>query len=602
MINNNDINPQIAKAEIRQKRKFRRKLLSAYTWKARKYFGPGLLIEAVATAVQLVAPVLVGRILNQQVIAQSQTDGLTYYLQLLGLYLLTTLIASILRYGSQYLFQLSANRISQMVQNDVFAHLQALPIAFFDRMAAGKIVSRVTNDSNALKTLYAQVITRLISAFIFAIGTYIGLIAIDYRLFLMALIPIPFLTIVFTDFKSKSSRYNRELRSNLSELNGQINENVQGMEVIQSLGREDRVYNEFDNLNKKYLDTSLRYSHLYAYSAQTITGFLNFLVMAAILAYFGYASLSGKYDVPIGNLYIFIEYMRRLFEQFNTIMQRIGNLDRSLGAADHIFEILQLEPESYTDGELDQVQGDIEFKDVEFAYIKGEPVLKGISLHIPAGHTAAFVGATGSGKSTIMNLISGFYPLGDGDILIDGKSIKDIPIQSLRRQMAVVLQDPFIFRGSLYKNIALDNKSISPDQAESALRELGGGRLLDRLEKGIMSEVAEQGKGFSMGERQLISFARALAQAPHILILDEATANVDSETEGLIQAGIDRLQSGRTTLMIAHRLSTIKDADSIYVLDKGQIAEQGNHEELMAMHGLYAKMYEEQSKSIHKTA
>ena len=583
--------------ELKERRKFRHQLLRSYTWKAKKYFIPGLLIEAVATAANLLGPIIVGKILNEQVISAAREDGLTFYLQLLLLYLCTMLLGSILRYGSQYLFQLTANNIGRMVQKDVFAHLQLLPISVFDRMPAGTVVSRVTNDSNALKVLYSQIITRLISAMIFAVGIYISLASLDYRLFLMALVPLPILAIVFWNFQTKSSRYNRKLRAELSELNGQINENIQGMEVIQSLGREDRIYNDFNRLNTSYFETNKRYTKLYAYSEESIIKLLNILVMAAILAYFGQASLSRNADVPIGSLYIFTEYMRRLFEQFTMVMQRMGNLTRSLGAADHIFEILQMETETYLEGEIEDLKGAIEFQDVRFSYIEGEPVLKGISFKLAAGKTAAFVGATGSGKSTIMNLLAGFYPLTEGDILIDGQSLKELPILSLRQQMAMVLQDPFIFRSSLYSNIALDNKEISPEMAAKALREVGGSRILDRAPEGIMTLVESQGKGYSSGERQLISFARALAQEPRILILDEATANIDSETESLIQSGIQRLQAGRTTLMIAHRLSTIKDADIIYVMDKGQIVEQGTHAELMALAGLYAEMYEEQSRA-----
>ncbi|MDO5015507.1 MAG: ABC transporter ATP-binding protein [Eubacteriales bacterium] len=597
MANTDNEKQSLSKEELKERRKFRHQLLRSYTWKAKKYFIPGLIIEAVATAANLLGPIIVGKILNDQVISAAKQDGLTFYLQLLLVYLCTMVAGSLLRYASQYLFQLTANNIGRMVQNDVFNHLQLLPISVFDRMPAGTVVSRVTNDSNALKVLYAQIITRLISALIFAVGIYISLASLDYRLFLMALMPLPILAVVFWNFQSKSSRYNRKLRAELSELNGQINENIQGMEVIQSLGREDRVYNDFNRLNTSYFETNKRYTRLYAYSEESIIKLLNILVMAAILAYFGHASLTGSGDVPIGSLYIFTEYMRRLFEQFTMAMQRIGNLTRSLGAADHIFEILQIKTETYLDGEIEDLKGEIQFQDVHFSYIEGEPVLKGINFTLEAGKTAAFVGATGSGKSTIMNLLAGFYPLTEGDILIDGQSIKELPVLSLRRQMAMVLQDPFIFRSSLYRNIALDNKEITPEMAAEALREVGGARILDRAPEGIVTAVESQGKGYSSGERQLISFARALAQEPRILILDEATANIDSETEGLIQSGIKRLQAGRTTLMIAHRLSTIKDANTIYVMDKGEIVEQGTHADLMAMGGLYAKMYEEQSRS-----
>lgn len=590
-------------SEFKAKRKRRNHRLLSYTWRTRKSFIPALCLDGVDTALNLLAPLVVGQILNEQVISRSQNglagvDGLAYYFQLLGLYLGLILLASAIGYAGQYLFQVAANDISRLIQLDVFKHLQKLPLSFFDHTAAGKVVSRVTNDTKALRTLFAQVITRLISAGVFCLGIFISLFFVDKTLFLMALLPLPILYFVYKDFKRKSSHYSTLGRKEVSELNSQLNENIQGMEIIQSLGREDRVLQKFTQLNDQHFKTNYEFTKLFSYSSSNVVGLLNRLSMAAILAYFGYASLAGKTDLPLGSLYVFIEYMRRLFQQFDIVLQRIGSLERSLGAADHIFDLLDQPIVTYQEGDLPPLQGKIAFDQVNFSYLPGEPVLKNLSFTVPAGESAAFVGATGSGKSTIMNLLAGFYPLDTGQISIDGKDLDRIPLPALRQQMALVLQDPFLFAGTLYSNISLESADISPADAEAALREVGGGPLLDRLEKGIMSVVNRQGQGFSAGERQLISFARALAQQPRILILDEATSNVDSATESLIQAGINRLQEGRTTLLIAHRLSTIRDADTIYVLDKGEVKESGKHAELMAMGGLYAKMYQEQAQSI----
>lgn len=577
---------------------FRRKKLMGYCWKARGSFLPGLLFEGSSVALDLFAPFLVAEILNKQIQelhALSETGRL---FRLLAIYLMAMLFSSIFRYASGIFLQRSANGIARMIQLDVFSHLQKLPIAYFDSLPAGKVVSRVTNDSNAVKLLFSAVLVRLISAAIYGIGIYLTLSQLDLRLFLLALLPLPFLWLIFRDFQKKSAKWNYAARRSLSELNGQLNEYIQGMEVIQSLDREERIASDFEKINQENYKINLKLTQLWSYSAFNMTSAFEYLTMAAILAYFGYGSISGAYIVPIGSLYLFVNYMSRFFNQVNQAMQRVGDLERARGAADHIFELLRETPGEETSGELEPVQGEIDFENIHFAYIEDEIVLNGVSFHIPAGDSAAFVGHTGSGKSTIMNLLMGFYRPESGQIRLDGKALEDYPLLSLRRQMAIVLQDPYLFSGTLYSNIALGREDISLEDAEEALREVGGAPLLARLKDGLLSEVREHGNGYSTGERQLISFARALAQNPRILVLDEATANIDSETEALIQKGITRLGQDRTMLLIAHRLSTIQHASRIYVLDHGQIVEAGSHDELMALDGIYAQMVREQSRSL----
>lgn len=589
--------PHTDKAKDKERVKYRRKKLFSYAVQAKKAYIPGLLFDALATASDLVSPLIVGYLLNQNNLLRAGTEDPSHYLGILIAFFVLTAASAVLRYVSALYLQKAANTIQKDMQNDVFAHLQTLPISYFDRLPAGKVVSRVTNDTKAVRNLFSAVLVRLLSAGIFGIGIYVSLFILDRRLFLLGLLPLPLMFFAFRDFQKKSSKWSYDVRLALSEVNGQLNENIQGMELIQSLNREDRIYQRFDEAINKEFDISLKMSKLWAYSTDNMTSAIRNFVIFTILAYFGFGNITQTFAVPLGNLYVFIDYLQRLFRQISQAMTRIGELERANGAADHIFELLKLEATTDKDGEMPPLKGDILFDHIDFSYVQDEPVLKDVTFEVPAGSKAAFVGHTGSGKSTIMNLLLGFYPPDSGTLWLDGNAMKELPILSVRRQMAIVLQDPYLFSGTIYDNIALGRNELSAEAAESALRAVGGSQLLDRLEEGIMSRVSERGRGFSVGERQLISFARALAQDPAILILDEATSNIDTETESLIQEAMKKVQEGRTTLIIAHRLSTVKDVDTIFVLDHGHLAEQGSHAELMEANGIYARMYREQSKS-----
>ncbi len=587
--------PQLSRAELKAKNRFRNRHLWRYTRRAKSSLIPGLILEALTVGTDLAAPYIVGLIMNQQLVEGVGPRDPGFYVGLLALYLLLTLASVACRYFGNLFLNRTANHIARLMQSDVFAHLQRLPIAYFDRLPAGKIVSRVTNDTKAVRGLFSAIMIRLLTAFVYAAGIYINLLFLDINLFLIALIPIPFVILTMWNFRHKSALYSREYRSALSELNSQVNESIQGIEVVKSLGREERVLGEFETVNNRHCRIGIKLNKLWAFSAGNITMVLQYIVLAAALAYFGFGHLTARWFVPLGSLYIFVDYMIKLGAQANNATTRVGDMERAKSAADHIFELLREKPVEESDLGLEPIRGEVSFENISFAYNE-EPVLREVSFAIPAGETAAFVGPTGSGKSTIMNLLFGFYRPQEGRICIDDIPFEDLSIQSLRRQMAIVLQDPYLFTGTLYGNIALDRPEITPEMAEHALREVGGGNLLDRLEAGIMSPVTEKGAAFSAGERQLISFARALAQDPKILVLDEATSSVDSETEKLIQHGISRLERGRTTLLIAHRLSTIRHAQQIFVLKDGRIVERGDHDALVAADGIYREMIEEQSR------
>lgn len=579
---------QVKKDSGRQNR------LLKYSLKAKYTLLQGLLVTGLAVASNLLAPYLVKYLLDNELQADV-TLRVDFIILVLAAYMGTIFISVIMRYFSTLLLHKAANKIAMRIQIDAFSHVQKLPVEFFDQLPAGQVVSRITNDTKAVRVLYQVVLAQFMMAGISAAGIYISLFLIDPTLLLLALIPLPFLYIIFRDFKSKSAKYNRIYRRKLSELNSNLNENIQGMEVISSLGKEKQIYLEFSAINDQTYEQGRNITKLFSYSAYNATSTFQYLMLAAVLLYFGYGHLSAAYWVPIGTLYVFIDYMFTLFSQINNAMTRVGDLERARSAADHIFELLDMT--TVQEGKINAplATGSIAFENVTFAY-QEEAVLKDINFQVEPGQTVAFVGHTGSGKSTIMNLLFAFYQPQQGRILFEGVSLADMDYKTFRKQMAIVLQDPFLFTGTVLSNITLNREDISRDDAKRALLEVGGKMLLERLENGLDTEVIEKGTGFSSGERQLISFARALAHNPRILVLDEATSSVDSETEAAIQKGMRRLEKGRTTLIIAHRLSTIRHADQIIVLDKGNIVERGTHDELIAINGIYRAMYEAQSQ------
>lgn len=473
------------------------------------------------------------------------------------------------------------------MQNEVFAHVENLPIKFFDSLPAGKVVSRITSDTRDVRILYRVVLSQLSIAFLFTLGILITLLLIDYRMFLLQMVFVPLLLVVYKDFKGKSKKYNYRFRRHISELNAAINEDISSIEVISAFNKEEDIYGEFEEVNKKIYHEGLNITKLFSYSAFNAVDTILLLTKIAALLYFGYGFVTGAWKSSVGLLYVFMDYSTRLYDWILEVVLRVGNFEKAGVAADHIFELLEMEKVKYEDEEIEKIEGQVEFQDVTFAYKEGEDVLKNINFKQKEGTSVAFVGHTGSGKSTIMNLLFGFYKPSQGRVKIDGKDIYTINVKELRREMSIVLQDPYIFTGSLKDNVTLFDNTYKDEEVKEALEKVGAKRLIERTPEGIYTEIREKGSGYSQGEKQLISFARALIVNPKILVLDEATSSIDTETESYIQKGIDALKEGRTTLIIAHRLSTIKNVDKIYVLDKGRIIEEGSHSELIELGGVY---------------
>lgn len=587
---------------MKELRKHRTQMLIDYTRRSAGIFGLGLLFTAVAVGADLLGPYLIGRILDGELMQGVGAIDVPRYIRILILYTVVVIASGGFRFVATYFFQRTANRISMYMQEDVFARIQRFPIAYFDSLPAGKVVSRSTTDTKDVKVLYQVVLAQLLNAVVYAAGVYGTLFFLDRNLFLIALVPVPILWWVIRDYRKKSSKINREYRKGLSELNASLNENIQGMEIIQAFNREEDTDRAFDRVNTELYTQGMNMVKLESYSSYNITAMLQYLSIAAILLYFGYGSITGAYPVTIGLAYIFVDYMMKIFNQAQNAIQHLGQLERANSAADNIYQILQGETVDEGTAQESPQAFDVEFSDVTFAYKTGEPVLKNVSFAIPDGTTAAFVGQTGSGKTTVMNLLFRYYEPQEGAVRVGGEAIRTLSHAATREKMGIVLQDPLIFSGSLYDNITLYDDSISKEAASAALREVGGAHLLESLGSGIDSVLTEKGGSLSAGEKQLVSFARALVRDPKILVLDEATANIDSQTEALIQKGMKTLTKGRTTLMIAHRLSTIRDAHQILVLKDGRIEERGTHDELIDGDGLYAAMIRAQARQGRESA
>lgn len=576
--------------EPKVKARFRNKKILEYLLKFKWLLIISIILTLTATLIELIGPIILGKILDGELVEGiGAPDKRRFYLMVLG-YFASIAGGALISYFGYISFSKLSNALTTDIRKDTFRHVVSLPVQFFDKYAIGKIVNRITNDTKDIRMLFQLLFSQILVIVIRTIGLLITLFIIDWRLGLISIIATPILYFVFMDFFNKSLTYQGNLKKYRSEMNANLAENIQNMEVIQAFNKEKEIYNEYSYINEKWNKEGWKMATLWGYSSNNLTNTLANVVIAAVIIVFGSYLLNGIELFSIGTLYVFIDYNSKLYSNINALMDQAGQLQSAKSAADQIFELQRVEPFKEGERKLENMQGEIKFNNVNFAYNEDEYVIHDLSLDIPKGTSAAFVGHTGSGKSTIMNLIYKFYNINNGKITIDGVDINELDMVSVRSNMAIVFQNPYIFQGTVFENIALFDPKISKNEAELALISVGGENILQR-DGGIDSMVGESGSGFSAGEKQIISFARAMVRDPKILVLDEATANVDTETENMIQFGLNRLKKGRTTLLIAHRLSTIKDSDKIYLLEKGHLIEEGTHDELMELNGKYASMY-----------
>ncbi|TMW71448.1 ABC transporter ATP-binding protein [Alteribacter natronophilus] len=515
-----------------------------------------------------------------------------YLVMLMGGYFLLVAFGAFLHYHQSFLLQRSANEIIQKMRNDVFGKVQQLPVKYFDKHPAGKILSRVTNDTEAIRELYVRVLATFFTSVIYLIGIYIALFILEPRLATAALVLLPILVVWAMLYRKFAAKYNHVIRERLSEINGKINENIQGMPVIQAFGREKEVNREFEEVNSEHYKYNNKLLSLNAMTSFNLVNLFRNIAFVGLIWYFGGASVGVGAVFSLGVLYAFVDYLNRLFEPVNNLVNQLAQLEEARVAGERVFQLMDEDGVQVEAGSVPRFRGDVKFDSVSFAYTDEDYVLKNISFEANQGETVAFVGHTGSGKSSIMNVLFRFYDHQKGTVTIDGTDIQSLSKQAVREHMAIVLQDPFLFTGTIASNVGLDDPRISREQIREALEKVGAGEMIDALPGGIDEEVKEKGSTLSAGQRQLISFARALVFDPPILILDEATANIDTETEAVIQQALDVVKDGRTTFVIAHRLSTIRAADQIIVLNQGEILERGDHDELMTLEGTYYYMYQ----------
>ena len=551
-----------------------------------------LMTSIVATAIPLLAQYYIDNYITKNI----AKAGLYILIIYFGLFILRVVFTFL----GEYYFAKVAHSIVRDIRNDSFANLQKLGMSYFDKTPVGSVVSRLTNDTQAVADMFGTIFSSFLNTILMFVVTLSAMIALSWQLTIYMILFIPVMVGSVYLYQKLSSRLVEISRAKISEMNTKLSESIEGMKIIQAFNQEQRLIDEFGEVNNehlRYYTKSLKVDSLLLRPAMAL---FKVLAYGVIVMYFGLSFESAGFTAGI--IYAFIQYTNQLFNPLIELMQNFSILQTSIISAGRVFTLIdneEYEPEQ-KESDYKISRGDIEFKNVSFSYDGKRDVLKNISFSVKNGESIAFVGATGSGKSSIMNLFLRFYDYDRGEILIDGVNIKDYSSKELRNSVGLVLQDPFLYHGTVESNIKMYNESLTREDVIEAAKFVDAHNFIDKLEDKYDSVVTERGSTFSSGERQLLTFARTIASKPKILILDEATANIDSETEELIQHSLEKMRKGRTTIAIAHRLSTIQDSNCIYVLDKGEIIEAGTHDELIALKGNYYKMYQLQAGMLNK--
>ena len=565
--------------------------LLTYMWRYKWISILALVFIFVTTLVTTTLPLLARYFIDHFISRYQIMTGFYVLIMYYALFLLRVLFTFL----GQYSFARVAHSIVRDLRQESFGNIEHLGMVYFDQTPAGAIVSRLTNDTQAVADMFSSIFSSFLSSVFIFVVTLVTMFSLNWRLTGLIVLFLPVMLGSILVYQRLSNRLLKLVRSKLSDLNVKLSESIEGMRIIQAFGQENRLIKEFETINGEHLDYTVRYLNINSLFLRPAMSLLKILAYAVILAYFGFTwQIAG---VTAGVMYAFVQYINQLFNPLIDLMQNYSILQTSMVAAGRVFEIMDCkdyEPKQ-TNLPLEITDGKIEFRHVSFSYDGKHDILRDISFSVKQGETIAFVGATGSGKSSIINLFLRFYEFETGEILIDDKNIKDYSQSELRRNIGLVLQEPFLYHGTIASNIKMYQENLGREEIVEAAKFVDAHDFISRLPANYNSPVTERGATFSSGQRQLLAFARTIASKPKILILDEATANIDSETEELIQSSLRKMRQGRTTIAIAHRLSTIQDANCIYVMEQGRIIESGTHEELLALKGTYYKMYQLQA-------
>ena len=508
-----------------------------------------------------------------------------------GVYLLMLALGFMLNAVDTWMLQKMGQNIIYKMREEVFAHIHSLSLNFFNTTPVGKLVTRVSNDTEAINELFSTILVKLFKNIVKIIGYAVVMLSIDVRMAGISFLLLPLVTVLTFVFRFLSRKAYQITRNKITELNTFLSEHISGMKLIQIFAREEERYRKFEKKSYELYRANWRETMTFAVFRPSIY-LVSIAAMVIVIGTGSKSVLDGT--LSLGTLFIFITYISSFFEPIQELAEQFGTLQSALASAEKIFAILDEEPEIVNPPQPKpiDIKGKIEFRHVWFAYEKDDYILKDVSFVIEPGQKTAFVGATGAGKTSILNLIGRYFDIQKGQILLDGVDIREIDTDVLRGAIGQVQQDVFIFTGDIKGNITLNNDKISLEQVKAAARTVNADSFIEKLPGGYDEPVTERGSTFSAGQRQLLSFARTLAYDPKILVLDEATANIDTETESLITDALSRLMNGRTTIMVAHRLSTIQHADQIIVMHKGQIQESGTHQELLKKGGMYKNLYD----------